>query len=65
MSKYDMTTLNELVYELRGKLLDIKMTDAQKEETDEVMKEILKRLKNQDDTLHDIAQEIENLRGEI
>jgi len=65
MSKYYMTSLNGLVYELRAKLLDVEMTDIQRKETDKIMKEMLKKIKNQDDSLHDIAQDIENLRGEL
>ena len=65
MSKYDMASINGLVYKLREELLDIEMSETKKEETDSIMKEMLKRLKNQDDMLHDIAQDIENVRGEI
>lgn len=65
MSKWDMTSINGLVYKLREELLDIGMSESKKEDIDCIMKEILKRLKNQDDTLHDLAQDIENLRGEI
>lgn len=65
MNKYDMTSINGLVYKLREELLDVEMDASKKEETDNIMKEMLKRLKKQDDELHDIAQNIENLRGEI
>jgi len=65
MSKYNMTSINGMVYMLREELLDIEMTEDKREETDNIMKEMLKKLKNQDDELHEIAQTIENLRGEI
>ena len=64
MSKYQMDSMNGLIDRISFELIDIK--DVDKVSTlHEILIELRKRINTQDDELHDIAQSIENLRGEI
>ena len=59
-----MDSMNGLTDRISYEIIDIEDKEKVKR-LQEIIAELRKRLKNQDDELHDIAQTVENLRVEI